>query len=155
MISRNNIAGIMVTLLIDGKQSLFIMLSSDGTINRLGTGSVENTEQSMYLGQTSTELFRQLSEKISDDLLSWCGQALSAPEQRGKTCELSVGFKMQNGEELVTDWKYGSESQGPPPAVCEFVLAAIDGTTQWYDEQKTIAERGKINANKKWWQFWK
>jgi hypothetical protein len=71
-------------------------------------------------------------------------------------CELTVGFKKAGGEELMTAWQYGSESQGPPPEICNFVIAAVEATTPWYEQQKAMVRRaGQQGGDKKWWQFWK
>jgi len=153
--------GILVTLLVGGEQVLFIMLGSDGSINRLGTGSVSNTERDMFIGQTSPEVFEQLRGKITEELLRWGGQSRSAPEKRGKVCKLTRGFKEAEGQELMTGWQYGSESQGPPPEVSDFVVAAVEATTPWYEQQKAMVSRGRRDSGggqgggKKWWQFWK
>src|SRR5262249_40064127 len=124
-------------------------------ISRLGTGSVKNTERDMFIGRTSPEVFEQVRRLITEALLGWCGRSLSAPEKRGQVCTLTVGFQKADGQELMTAWEYGSESQGPPPEVCVFVVAAVETTTPWYDQQKRMASRGGQDSGKKWWQFWK
>jgi hypothetical protein len=35
-------------------------------------------------------------------------------------------------------WKYGSESAGPPPEVAALVLAALEGTASWFENQKAM-----------------
>jgi hypothetical protein len=137
-----DIHGILVMLLIGGEQSLFIMLGSDGSINRLGTGSVDNAERDMFIGKVGPELFQQLRAKVSQELLGWCGQRLVDPQPQGKICELTVGFQRADGQELTTEWRYGSESQGPPPEVCQFVVAAVEATDPWFEQQKVMTQRG-------------
>jgi hypothetical protein len=138
---QNDIHGILVTLFIAGEQSLFIMLGSDGAINRMGNGSVDNIERDMFIGKIGPELFQQLRDIVSAELLAWCGRQLADPSPQGKTCELTVGFRRANGEELMTKWRYGSESQGPPPEVCQFVVAAVEATSSWFEHQKAMARR--------------
>src|SRR5262245_5010100 len=125
----------LVTLLIGGEQSLFIMLGSDGSINRMGTGPVDNAERDMFIGKTGPQLFQQLRCKVSHELLGWCGRQLADPQPQGKACELTVGFQRADGKELMTNWRYGSESQGPPPEVCQFVVDAVEATDPWFEEQ--------------------
>jgi hypothetical protein len=134
--------GIMVTLLIGGEQSLVIMLGSDGSIKRLGTGAVDNTERDMFIGRTDPAVFRALREQITPELLSWCGQSRTDPGPHGKVCELTVGFKRASGVELVTAWRYGSESMGPPPDVGQFVVAVVQATDAWFAQQQTMVRRG-------------
>jgi hypothetical protein len=53
---REDVHGVMVTLLAGGEQSLFIMLGSDGSISRMGTGSVDNAERDLFIGKTGPEV---------------------------------------------------------------------------------------------------
>ena len=131
--------GIMVTLMVSGEQSLFIMLGADGSINRVGTGAVDNAERDMFIGRTDPAVFRGLREQITPELLAWCGRSLGDPEPQGAVCELTVGFKRAGGEELLTAWRYGSESQGPPPEVGQFVVAAVRATDLWFERQRAMA----------------
>ena len=139
----DEIHGILVTLKIGDEQSLFVMLGSDGSINRLGTGAVDNTERDMFIGRTEPGLFQQLRQQVTPQLLAWCGQSRTAPEPKGKNCELTVGFKRANGEELMSGWRYGSESMGPPPEVAQFVVAAVRATDPWFEKQQAMARRGR------------
>lgn len=131
----DEIHGILVRLLVGGEQSLFIMLGVDGSVTRVGTGAVNNTERDMFIGRTDPVLFRALREQITPGLLAWCGQSRADPEPRGKFCELTVLFKRVSGEELLTAWQYGSESMGPPPEVGQFVVAAVRATDPWFSQQ--------------------
>jgi hypothetical protein len=142
MSEHGDIHGILVTVLIGGEQSLFIMLSSDGSINRMGTGAVDNAERDMFIGKIGPELFQHLRAKVTQELLGWCGQRLADPQPQGKICELTVGFQRADGEELMTKWQYGSESQGPPPEVCQFVVAVVEATAPWFEQQKAMSWRG-------------
>jgi hypothetical protein len=138
---RDDIHGILVTLFIGGEQSLFIMLGSDGNINRMGTGS-DTAERHMFIGKTGPQLFEHLRSKVSPELLGWCGRNLADPHPQGEACELTVGFQNADGRERVTKWGYGSESQGPPPEVFEFVVAAVEATNPWFEQQKSRGRRG-------------
>jgi hypothetical protein len=141
MVNPNNLAGIMITLLAGGDHSLFIMLGSDGSINRMGTGAVDNRERDMFIGKTDPALFDKLRQQIGPELLAWFGQQLADPEPRGTICELTVGLKEVDGEESATVWRYGAESTGPPPEVGEFVISAVRATETWFDQQKAMAAR--------------
>lgn len=134
--------GIMVTLLVSGERSLFIMLGVDGSINRVGTGAVDNAERDFFIGRTDPAVFLGLHKQITPELLAWCGQSRADPEPQGAVCELTVGFKRANGEEVMTDWRYGSESQGPPREVGQFVVAAVSATDPWFYHQQAITRSG-------------
>jgi hypothetical protein len=139
---RDDVCGVMVTLVIGSEQSLFILLGSDGSINRLGTGAVDNTERDMFIGRTDPGLFGQLREQITAELLGWCGQSRADPDPRGQVCELTVGFQRAGGEECLTSWRYGSQSQGPPSEVAQFVLAAVRATDPWFAQQRAMVRGG-------------
>src|SRR2546427_2402018 len=113
MIDPNNITGVSVDLKIDGAPSLFASLAADGSINRLGTGAVNNTETELLKGITDPNLFESVRSQITDDLLRWVGRRADH-KLRGKACELLVAFMLANGEEHAIQFKYGSASNGPP-----------------------------------------
>jgi hypothetical protein len=142
MNDRNTIQGILVTLDIGGEPSLFIMLASDGTINRMGTGMVDNAERDLFIGKVGPGLFEQLRARVTPELLGWCGQRLADPQPQGAVCDLSIGFQQADGQERVTGWRYGSQSQGPPPEVCQFVRDAVEATDSWFEQQKAMVRRG-------------
>jgi len=151
---KGNIAAVLVKLDINDQQALFIMLSSDGSINRLGTGSASNKEHDLFIGKTEPKVFRQLHGSITPELIQWCGQSMCDPEPIGDNCYLNVGFKEADGKEYMMKWQYGADSQGPPPEVCEFVLTSIKATNPWYEQQKSMVDSAQPIKPRKWWQLW-
>jgi hypothetical protein len=141
MAKRDEVIGIMVVLLVDGQQSLFLRLGADGSINRMGNGSVDDIERQMFIGVVDPKLFLGLRARIGPGVLRWLGQHLTAPQPVGKLCELTVLFKYADGREAATEWRYGSESQGPYPDVCEFVAAAVEATEPWFESRKEMVRR--------------
>ena len=139
MITPNHIRVILIELYAADQPSLFILLASDGTINRLGTGSVNNTERDFFIARTSLDIFESLRQKVGPDLLHWKGR-YESPERRGTLCKLSVVLKLDDDTETGSEWVYGSDSMGPPPAVKNFVIAAVEATQGWYEEQKEMAK---------------
>lgn len=136
----NSISGILVTMHVAGEQVLYLMLSADGTIHRMGTGSESNTERDLFIGRSSKRAFEQLRKQVTPDLLRWLGQC-SDPHLQGKRCRLTIGLRRSDGTELASQWEYGTQSQGPPEEIGQFVLAGIDATSSWYEEQKELASR--------------
>jgi hypothetical protein len=134
----DTIGGILVKLDIADEQALFIMLASDGTANRMGTGAVGNAEKELFIGRTSPELFQRLRRQVGADLLQWVG-GFAHPSPQGELCRLTVGFMYEDGREAISRWQYGTESQGPPRAVADFVVAAVQITEPWFQEQKQMA----------------
>src|SRR5208337_3002515 len=46
-----DIAALAITLDVDERPSLFILLSADGSINRMGSGSLEDTDRELFIGR--------------------------------------------------------------------------------------------------------
>ena len=136
-----SIDGIMVNLLVGGEQALFLMLGSDGSATRAGTGSVDNTHRDMFISRETPHMFEKLRARITAELLEWCGSERSAPNPKGRLCELTVGFRLSDGSEQASVWRYGSESQGPPPEVAEWVAAAVEVTDSWFARQQSMTQR--------------
>jgi hypothetical protein len=68
-----DVTGVAISLNIDEDLSLFALLSVDGSINRLGTGALNNTEKEMFIGVTDPKLFENLRQHISADLIKLIG----------------------------------------------------------------------------------
>lgn len=144
MVKPEDITGVAMSLKADDELLLFALLAADGSINRLGTGTVDNTEKEMCIGVISDpKPFENLRAQISRDLFKWIGgRADQSP--KGKICELTIWLFLPNKGERTIYFKYGSESIGPPPEVSRLVLAAIDETNPWYEQSRAgIAKKGK------------
>lgn len=143
--SDDAVSGIMVTLEIDGDQSLFVLLTKDGTINRLGDGSEDNTENDLFIGCSNPESFHQVKKFARPVIDNWIG-AYGSPDHKGKPCKLLVGFQTDDGNELISHWEYGSQSQGPPPDVTKLVIGAVNATDAWWQEQKEMTDPNKTKT---------
>jgi len=49
----SDISGLSITLDVNEKPSLFILLAADGTINRMGSGTGGDTGGELFIGRTS------------------------------------------------------------------------------------------------------
>jgi hypothetical protein len=127
--------GVLVTLHVDDKQRLFVMLTSDGTIRRSGDGSESCDESDLFIGGTDGGQYRSISTQSATILDRWLGQ-FSDPKALGKRCKLVLGFKSKDGSELVSVWEYGTSSQGPPPEICTFVKLVVTATDSWYQSER-------------------
>ena len=135
MIKQEDVTGLAITLKVEDDFSLLVLLAADGSINRLGTGTVNNTEKKMFIGVTDPKLFENIRPHVNSDVIRWIGgRADQTP--KGKICELTIWLFSPNKEEHTIYFKYGSESIGPPPEVKRLVLAAIEITNPWYEEFK-------------------
>lgn len=141
MDSTDEIVGILVELRVDGIESLFVLLDSGGSINRMGNGTVDDIEREMFIGKVAPELFMQLRSQVTPGVVHFLGQRLAAPQPKGKLCELTVMLRYADGREATSAWRYGSESQGPHPEVRDFAIAALQVTESWFQQQKQMVGR--------------
>ncbi|MCA9007123.1 MAG: hypothetical protein KDA70_17745 [Planctomycetaceae bacterium] len=139
--SADSVARIMVVLECDGDQVLFILLVDDGTINRMGTGKEDNRELDLYIGVSDIDAFQAVRSVCGPVIDDWIG-GFGDPNAEGKTCKLLVGFQTSAGEELLSQWEYGTESKGPPSEVITVVKQAVQATADWYEEQKALSAGG-------------
>lgn len=137
-VNTSSIQAILVTLKIGEEQSLFILLAADGTINRMGNGS-ERIECDLFIGKTSRDAFQAALGHAQPVFDEWLGGFVD-PNPGGKVCQLQVGFQSSDGREHMSQWEYGSRSQGPPPEVTGLVIAAVEATEPWFAEQKQMAD---------------
>ena len=137
------VIGIWIELLVGEQQSLFAMLAADGTINRMGSGLVDASDTVMYIGRTDPKLFEELRSTIDPSLTQFLGRSLSDPRPQGTPCSLRIGLAHADGREAVTAWRYGTDSQGPHPAVAEFVREALRITEPWLQGQKARRRLGE------------
>lgn len=125
---------IIISLAVDENQSLFILLAENGTIQCMGDGSVHNSDKTIYIGKTSSDLFTNLKQYINPQWLQRCGR-YTVPQRCGKTCELSIIFKTEHAEKGI-QFVYGVESQGPPTDIVNFIHTAVNLITPWHRQQQ-------------------
>lgn len=130
---------VTITLKVEDKTALFILLAKDGTVNRLGTGSENNTENDLYIAVDTSGLFEKLMRRITPELIELRGEYRSH-EVKGKTCQLVVGFGFADETQDGSIWIYGTQSAGPPPEITNFVISAVELTEPWFEEQKKAAK---------------
>jgi hypothetical protein len=147
----DSINAILVKLDVADRQALFVLLAEDGLVNRLGTGAVNNSENDLFMGRTNDPLFAQLRAQIRPEWMEHFG-SYDVPSKAGTTCTLSVLFKAAEGNEGGVRFVYGSESQGPPGDIRQFVMEAVRLTDPWYEKQKQMAAAPK--KGKAWWRLW-
>jgi hypothetical protein len=150
-IEQQSIVGVLVMLEVAGRQALLLRFGADGTLHRLGRGSVERLETDRFIGTVDPDAFRDLAAKVTPGLLSWCGQTRAHPSPRGELCELVLAFKQADGRELTMAWRYGTHSKWPPQEIFEFIDAAVGLTDPWYEEQKQTLKRETQRAEYQWW----
>lgn len=130
---------IHIGLLIDSEPSLSIFLSEDGTIHRMGSGTLDTSDRTYCMGFTTEPYFTELKSRINP---SWLGYQIQfdIPNKIGELVELSIIFSHDEGSESILLFLYGSESEGPPLDICDFVTCAVELTEPWFKDQKKLAD---------------
>jgi hypothetical protein len=133
----------LITLKINKDTALFILIAEDGTVNRMGDGSLSSANADVFIGINREPLFSRFVARITPEMLVQQG-AYDVPNRKGAECELTIllGYR---GSERSAGFKfvYGAESQGPPREIAELVRYAAELTAPWHEEQKRAAKTKK------------
>jgi hypothetical protein len=73
------VVAIIVALYVGGRHALFVLLDSDGNINRMGSGLTDCSDRQMFIGKADPELFQQLRSTITPGMIHFLGQRLALP----------------------------------------------------------------------------
>jgi hypothetical protein len=145
-----------------GETALLLLLSRDGTINRMGDGTPPSAGGStLYIGKVSEPLFERLTEAIPAQLwqLRHVGR-LELDDRVGEDCVLTVMFGRSDTESgFLFEILFGSESGGVPRELQLILSRAVELTDPWWQETRSIEERGKPTSKKRhaasrgrhWW----
>jgi len=128
-----------ITLDVDGKPSLFVLLAADGAINRMGRGTLDDPAGGLFIGQTDPAIFKAARSHLSDEMVRAQGHTLQHQNPRGLPCKLTLTFKFKDGTSGGLAFLYGSESEGVPGDIADFVTTAVRLTDPWYENFKRTA----------------
>lgn len=151
---------VAITLEIAKRQALFLLLARDGTVNRMGSGRLPSADQDMYIGRSEPPLLPAVLAALSDPMLRHTG-GYDIPEKSGAPCRLAIMLRFADGSEDGFGFTYGSESEGPPADIAQFVRTAVEASQEWYERQRHMT--GKAPAptpspteqqRRAWWRFW-
>ena len=112
------------------RQLLFVFLHRDGSVNRMGDGTLR-AYGDFRIGRVTEPLFDQFMEDLSEGLLDYAGR-YDLPDRRGLDCNLEV--KLFSGGALGAnlEFHFGSESLGPPAEIRALVTRALELTEAWW-----------------------
>jgi hypothetical protein len=148
--------GFAISLEISAQQALFLLLAKDGTVNRMGSGALPIEDGDLYIGRAIPSLLPAALTGLSDHMLQFTG-GYDVSDKQGAPCRLSITLRFADGTEDGFGFTYGSESQGPPREIAEFVQGAVVASDGWYREQQRIVRSQTPPAAasaKPWWRFW-
>jgi hypothetical protein len=141
---------VLITLEIEDKTSVLILLDKDGAITRKGDGSTGNVALPLIQGVSNDGHFEALMMTVNEDIFPYAG-VINQPAKAGRDCRLSILFQGANEVDYSFRVLYGEDSKGPPLELAEILINAVKITEPWYRQhiQPASAEE------RQWWQFWK
>jgi hypothetical protein len=128
----DDIEVLWMTLKVGGKDSLLVILTRDGMVNRSGSGIAGETEALLYIGQ-HPGVFERVLKSVDEQVLSHTG-VYDVPEKKGEVCELGIHFEFKDKQTDGYLFRYGLDSEGPPREIARIVVDAIEKTEPMYQE---------------------
>lgn len=133
---------IEIRLEIGESRALHLMLSDSGAINRMGDGSGDKAPLAM--GRTEPALFAEIAATIPPEWWEMAGRYI-LPDQKGSPCQLEIALGGED-QETGIGFSFGSQSDGPPADIMNWVDAVLAATEPWYESQtQQKKQRGKKN----------
>jgi len=133
----SDVTGFSVSLSINEKRALYVLLDAHGSINRQGDGTIDsaadNPPPGLFIGVTDPSVFHSVLTHLTDDILEFLGRVFRVPNPVGAQCKLALLFHFNDDASGGLEFHYGAESQGPPQDIADFVTAAVRETDSWYE----------------------
>jgi len=85
-ISARNVADVhafLIDLQFNGDHLLFILLSADGSINRIGNGTLKDKNRNMFIGVTDPDIFERVRSHLTEAMLQGLGHSFQCQNIRG------------------------------------------------------------------------
>ncbi len=139
---------VLITLEVEDRTSILILLTKDGDISRKGDGNPNNTTLPLMQGISHDGHLDALMMTVNEDIFNYSG-VIKQPDRLGRECRLSIIFQGKNELDYSFRVIYGEDSQGPPVELAQILINAVKITEPWYQEQLQPREE-----EKKWWKFW-
>ncbi len=120
---------------LEGKNTLFILLAKDGTINR--KGDLKTQGNNFFMGISKEKLFDKVMQAVTSDLTSYCGKVYGDSTQNVN--KVKIGF---GGNKIDTGFEYYSTEplDKYPKPIIEFIYKAIQVTDPWFESQRKMIQ---------------
>ena len=135
-----DVGDFIVGLDINSEPSLTIRLDARGAIHRCGDGAMKNRSKDYFIGVTDPAIFERVRSHLTEATLQRLGQGFQRQNVRGAPCKLTLIIGFNDGTSRCYEYLYGSESEGPPSDVVDFVRAARRETEGWYERQLRMVQ---------------
>jgi len=133
MLTKAEIENIHISLVVNEEQVLALRVSKNGALNRMGDGSDDPKMRLMFMKRIEEPLFDRLMEVLSVDLLSMVGR-YTFPDPKGDLTQLLITLEGDNEAETGFEFVYGSDSEGPPEEIIDFVEYAVELSDPYWED---------------------
>jgi hypothetical protein len=106
----------VIDLEVNGDRLLFILLSADGSLNRIGSGTLKDKNRDMFIGVTDPAIFERVRSHLTEAMLQGLGHSFQRQNIRGAPCKLTLVIQFNDGKSASSEYLYGARSEGPPSA---------------------------------------
>lgn len=160
MSTKNQIDKLLISLDIEDKNALFIIMAKDGTLCRRGNGSITEREMPLLKTTSYDGHFEAMMMTVQEKTLAFAGVYEQEPIL-GKNCKLMIVFNGSNELDLSFKCSYGQDSQGPPSELAQMIINAVKITDPWYHEERVkilsdeLLQKTNPANDKQWWEVWK
>ena len=140
-----------IRILYRDDEALMLLLSRDGTINRMGDGTPPAGEGStLYIGRVREPLFERLMEVVPSSLWQFrhVGR-IDLNDRTGADCLLTVLFGHSDGRGFRFEILFGSESGGVPRELQIILERALELTDPWWQETRSLQGKDKRPSSKR------
>lgn len=141
---KDEIDAVVVAFDVGGDLKLFILLADDDTVNRMGTGALDNEDKRLFVGKSNQGLLYRFLSRVPDDILDRAG-TYRHPDQQGPPCKLEIAFRKPSGPVGIV-FHFGRDSEGPPEQIFSLVDTAVELTEPWYHKQLELDAQGKAQV---------
>ena len=133
MLTKAEIENVHISLVVNEEQVLALRVSKNGALNRMGDGSDDPKMRLMFMKRIEEPLFDRLMEVLSVDLLSMVGR-YTFPDPKGDLTQLLITLEGDNEAETGFEFVYGSDSEGPPEEIIDFVEYAVELSDPYWED---------------------
>ncbi|MEL6251744.1 MAG: hypothetical protein AAFR87_07025 [Bacteroidota bacterium] len=133
MLTKAEIENVHISLVVNEEQVLALRVSKNGALNRMGDGSDDPKMRLMFMKRIEEPLFDRLMEILSVDLLSMVGR-YTFPDPKGDHTQLLITLEGENDAETGFEFIYGSDSDGPPEEIIDFVEYAVELSDPYWED---------------------
>jgi hypothetical protein len=130
-----DLSAFLVHLEYDGRPTLVVLLARDGSINRMGDGTLDpEVDSTWYIGRVEEPLFDKLMEVVPEEILELSGR-YDPPDRLGVECKCTFVFSYKDGQDIGLEIVWGSESAGLPLEMQRMIARAVELTDPWWRAQ--------------------